>query len=133
MVHDRTEILDQLTASLRLAGYDVAAFSDPMAALEALEASERPKMLITGVEFGPGKLHGIGLARMARRKRAKLQILFVGHPDFVEYAEGVGKYMALPVSIPEIVDVVRDLLEFGQPNLIHQPTDKAADPEGAAL
>ncbi len=39
VVHDDQELLDRLTEALENAGHDVAAFSDPMLALDVLEAA----------------------------------------------------------------------------------------------
>jgi DNA-binding NtrC family response regulator len=111
LVHDELEFVDQLTEALSLAGYDVATFVDPMAALNALDAAHSLEILITRVDFGPGKLTGAALARMARLKRPGIRVLFPALPEFAEYAEGLGKFMPLPVSVPDVVDAVRRMLE----------------------
>lgn len=92
----------------------LTAFADPMAALECSEAPGRLDILITRVDFGRGQLNGIALGRMVRAKRADIQVLFAARPEFAEYAEGVGNYMALPVKVPDIVDTVRVLLDSDQ-------------------
>jgi DNA-binding NtrC family response regulator len=111
LVYDEPEFAGQLTADLRFAGYDVTAFVDPMAALEALDSSLYLEVLITRVNFGAGKVNGISLARMARSKRPGIRVLFAARPEFAEYAEGLGKFMPLPVSVPDIVDAVGRMLE----------------------
>ena len=40
-----------------------------MAALDAIETDSRVRVLVTCVEFRPGKPHGVALARMVRIKR----------------------------------------------------------------
>jgi DNA-binding NtrC family response regulator len=111
VVHDDPKFVDQLTAALSIAGYDVAAFVDPMAALIALDAAQSLEVLITRVHFGPGTLNGAALARMARSKRPGIRVLFTALPEWEEYAEGLGKFMPLPVSVPGVVDAVRRMLE----------------------
>ena len=69
VVHDDPEFVDQLQSALRRAGRDVAAFADLMDALAALDAAQRIEVLITRMQFPPGKPNGLALARMARHKR----------------------------------------------------------------
>jgi DNA-binding NtrC family response regulator len=133
LVHDRLDFIETLTADLRLAGYDVTAFADPMAALDCFDEPGHLEILITRVNFGPGKLNGIALGRMARAKRADIQVLFVARPEFAEYAEGVGKFMALPVNVPEIVDTVQAMLEVDQHSLINRLSDEWSVPRGGSL
>jgi hypothetical protein len=71
VVHDDTELVDELGALLRMHGHEVAAFPDPVAAWDALEAAEKTEVLVTWVEFPPGKPHGRA-NRMAPRWRSWL-------------------------------------------------------------
>jgi hypothetical protein len=54
----------------------VTTLADPMAALDVLEAAPPIEVLVTRVQFGHGKLHGIALARMARMRCLGLKVLF---------------------------------------------------------
>jgi DNA-binding NtrC family response regulator len=111
VVHDDKDFVNQLTTALRLTRYDVAAFVDPMAALDALDASRLLEVLVTRVRFAPGKMNGVSLARMARSKRPGIRVLFTALPEFENYAEGLGKFMPMPVSLPDVVDAVVRMLE----------------------
>jgi hypothetical protein len=81
-----------------------------MVALDALDAAQRIEVLVTRVQFPPGKPNGIALAGMARVKRPGIRVLFTAHPEFAEYAEGLGTFMAQPVPMPDIVNTVERLL-----------------------
>jgi DNA-binding NtrC family response regulator len=89
VVHDDPGFSQQAVDALRLAGYEVAAFTDPMAALDALKNALRVEVLITCVQFPPGKPNGVALALMARHKRPGIKVLFTARPEFAEHAEGV--------------------------------------------
>jgi DNA-binding NtrC family response regulator len=111
IVHDDPDFVDQLTVALRLARYDAISFVDPMAALNALDASHWLEVLVTRVHFGLGKMNGVGLARMARSKRPGIRVLFTALPEFEEYAVGLGEFMPMPVSVADVVDAVAGMLE----------------------
>ena len=111
VVHDEPKFSKQTVDALRLVGYEVAAFTDPMAALDALENAQRVEVLITRVRFPPRKPNGIALALMARHKRPGIKVLFTARPEFAEHAEGVGEFMPMPVSPQELVASVGRLLQ----------------------
>jgi DNA-binding NtrC family response regulator len=111
IVHDDLDFVDQLTMALRLAGYDVVSFVDPMAALNDLDTSHWLEVLVTRAFFGLGKMNGVALARMARSKRPGIRVLFTALPKFADYAEGLGKFMPMPLSVPDVVDTVVGMLE----------------------
>lgn len=76
------DLSEETATALGKAGYEAAAFADPMIALDALESAERVELLITRLDFGDGKPNGIALARMTRHKRPKIAVIFVGPADF---------------------------------------------------
>jgi DNA-binding NtrC family response regulator len=115
VVHDEPDFIDRVVGALRRADLDVAAMADPLAALDALEASDRIEVLVTRVQFGPGKPNGVTLARMARTKRPGIRILFTARAEFEEYADGLGEFMAAPINVPDVVAAVERLLKsYGQ-------------------
>jgi DNA-binding NtrC family response regulator len=111
VVHDDPDVVDQLTVALSLAGHDVFSFVDPMDALNALDTSHLLEVLVTRVQFGLGKMNGVALARMARSRRPGIRVLFTALPEFKDYAEGLGKFMPMPVSVPDVVDAVLGMLK----------------------
>jgi len=62
IVHDDESFLLAATDALKEAGYEVAPFDDPMVALDVLAEARAVQLLVTRVEFAPGKPHGIALA-----------------------------------------------------------------------
>lgn len=113
IVHDEPDFADSLTAALKSAGHDVAMFTDPTAGLDALDDARRVELLITRVTFPPGKPNGVSLARMARYKRPSIRVLFAALPEFAEHTEGLGEFMPMPVSVPDVMQAVIRLLESG--------------------
>jgi CheY-like chemotaxis protein len=111
VVHDDQEFLADVVAALKLENHSVAAFVDPMAALDALDAALSVEVLITRVQFSTGKPNGLALARMARARRPRIRILFTALPEFAEHAEGLGTFMALPVKVSDMVDAVERMLK----------------------
>jgi two-component SAPR family response regulator len=111
VVHSELEFVDEAMGALTIAGYEAAAFTDPMLALDTLEAAHRVELLITDVRFARGKPNGISLALMARHKQPGIKILFTALPEYAERAEGLGEFTPLPVRISDLVAVVDKLLE----------------------
>jgi DNA-binding NtrC family response regulator len=108
VVHDDPTFADPLAALL--AGQDVALFTDPMAALDALDTVRTIEVLVTRVQFAPGQPNGIALARVARIKRPGIRVLFVAHPKFAGDAADLGTFMAHPVSVADVAQTVGRLL-----------------------
>jgi DNA-binding response OmpR family regulator len=81
IVHDEPDFADPLTATLRSEGHDVATFTDPTIGLDALDAARRVELLITCVNFPPGKPNGVSLARMARYRRPDIRVCLRGFPN----------------------------------------------------
>jgi CheY-like chemotaxis protein len=69
VVHDERNTRELAVSALRAAFLEAVGFADPMAALDAIQASSHVRVLVTRVMFGPDKLNGIALARMVRVKR----------------------------------------------------------------
>lgn len=110
LVHDKPEFLARIGAALRFAGYDVAAFCDPLAALDGLEKARQAELLITRIKFAVGMPHGISLASMARYKRPKINVLLVDDPKEACHAEGVGAFIPCPIEIPRLLTTLDQLV-----------------------
>jgi DNA-binding NtrC family response regulator len=111
IIHDEQDFADSLTVALRLAGHDVATFTDPTAGLDALDEARHVELLITRAYFPPGQPNGVSLARMARYKRPGIRVVFAALPEFAEYTDGLGEFVALPASVPDVMHVALRLLE----------------------
>jgi DNA-binding NtrC family response regulator len=110
VVHDDSEFLDRIVTALRTAGYDVASFTDTMAATNALEQAHLMDMLITRVRFPAGMPPGPALARMTLVKRPGVRVLFVGDPANEGFTEGVGEFLPTPTTAAEVVAMVERML-----------------------
>jgi DNA-binding NtrC family response regulator len=111
IVLDDPEFANRVATAISAAGCEAAAFTDSMAALGALEAAHRVELLVTSVNFAPGKPNGIALARMTRRRRPDIKVLFVGAAGLERYTDGVGKFMPVPISEAELVGAATRLLQ----------------------
>jgi DNA-binding NtrC family response regulator len=106
IVHDQPDFAEEMAAALRLAGHEVAAFHDPMIALDALDAARKIEVLISRIGFAEGKPNGLALARMARAKRPGIRVVFTANPEFEAHAAGLGTFLASPVNVADVVAAV---------------------------
>jgi len=125
IVHTDRSLID-LAPSLRVDGYEVAAFIDPIAAWDALASARRIEALITGIEFGPTLPHGLALARAARMKIPGFRVLFIGAPDLQALTDGYGMFLSLPVTISEVTAAVVRMLGTARDVWDYTPGEKTA-------
>ena len=69
------------------------------------------KVLITGVEFSPGRSNAVALALKARTKRPKLHVLFTAQLELSQATAGLGTLMEAPVTVPAVLATVTRLLK----------------------
>ena len=110
VVHDDEHFTRTLTTALRSAGHDVAAFQDPLLAHDPIETAQRVEVLITRVEFPPGRSNGLSLARMTRSKRPGLKVLFVALPEHLPQIEGLGAFLPLTTPVESVLATVERML-----------------------
>ena len=110
LVHDDPAFTDQCANALRNAGYEVAAFTDPMLALDALDAARTVELLITRIVFTPGKPNGISLANMARLRRRQIRVLFMALPEYQHHVRDWGEHLPLPATPEELVEAAHKVL-----------------------
>ena len=95
------------TAETLLAGgIDARVLPNSLTALDALEASATSatlELLVTCPQFAAGPPHGVALALMARQKRSGVAVLFVGPEELAPHTEGLGVFMAVPVTVASVV------------------------------
>jgi DNA-binding NtrC family response regulator len=96
VVHDEPGTRELAVNALCAAGLQTVGFNDPLNALEAVEADTRVRVLVTRVDFGPGKLNGAALARMLRYKRPHIKTVFVARPENRVHAESEGEFLPIP-------------------------------------
>jgi len=110
VVHDHPAFVASIASALRTAGYDVATFADTMTAIDALDRAQDIDMLITRIGFPPGQPHGVALGKMARVKRRGIKVLFVGMAERLEHTQGVGEFLAAPITARDVVAMVGEML-----------------------
>jgi DNA-binding NtrC family response regulator len=115
IVHDEPDFADEVASILRPGEDNVARFADPAAALDALESAERIELLVSCVDFGPGKLNGEALVRMARARRPEINVLLIGPLELAEYAGALGHFLREPVSPWELMTTIERLLLESRP------------------
>ena len=99
--------------TLLAGGIDAIALPNSLTALDALDASAtsgKLELLVTCPQFAAGPPHGVALALMARQKRPGARVLFVGPRELAPYTEGLGAFMAMPVTVAGVVNVVTRML-----------------------
>ena len=111
VVHDEPEFIDQAVKALRHAGWEAEGFTDSMVAVHALDDPGKIELLITRVQLGPGKPHGVSLAMMAKSKRPKIKVLFTALPEYEEQVQPLGKFLPLPVGTAQLLEAVERLLK----------------------
>jgi DNA-binding NtrC family response regulator len=116
LVHDDPLFVEEGATALCAAGYEVAAFTDPMLALNALDAARTIELLITRITYPPGKPNGLALARMARTRRPQIRILLMAIPEAERHAKGWGEHLPLPATIAELVEATQRAFESESPN-----------------
>lgn len=105
-------VRESLVRVLRRAGYETAAFSDPLALLEETEPEEFD-ILVTDVLM-PG-LSGDELARRMRERAPNLPVLFVsGYTDDVRPDTLPGRLLLKPFRSAEVVAAVAEVLEHAE-------------------
>jgi DNA-binding NtrC family response regulator len=124
VVHNDAAFSGPVSRALREDDHDVMVFPDPLVALNALEAAEQVKLLITRVEFPAGRSNGMALALMARRKRPGVKVLFVCRPPFRKHVEDLGEVLTTPVSIAEVVEAAARLLAHAAPETLVKVQDR---------
>ena len=115
IVHDEPDFVDEVASILKSGEDDVATYANPAAALDALESAERIELLVSCVDFGPGKLNGVALARMARARRPEIDVLLIGPLELAQDAGGLGHFLREPVSPWELMTTIERLLLESRP------------------
>lgn len=110
VVHQESDAREMLLAAVRAAGYEAAGFDDPLKALDAIEVDSRVRVLVTRMDFGPGTLNGVALARMLRVRKRAVRVIFVGRPRNGRFTDELGEFVPHPVDVQAVADAVGRLL-----------------------
>jgi CheY-like chemotaxis protein len=110
VVHDDAAFQAAAVVALRAEGYSVAAYEDALSAMVDLKSVQQLDLLVTRFQFAPGRSNGVALVMMARRQRPHVKVIFTAPPDMEEHASGLGRFLAMPVAIPDLIKAVREEL-----------------------
>jgi two-component SAPR family response regulator len=102
--------LDQAAASLSQKGHVVFRFSNPLDALNMIEANNLIDLLITRADLGPDVLCGISLAVLARAHEPKIKVLLTATPAYAEAARSVGDTVERPLCVHDLVVAAENIL-----------------------
>jgi DNA-binding NtrC family response regulator len=111
LVHDDLTFVAEVVDALKSIGHNIAAFSDPLDAMNPIQAIARIDILITRVHFASGRGNGVALAGWARIRRPGVKVLFTVAPENIDHVEEVGEFVVAPIQIPELVAIVTKLAE----------------------
>ncbi len=113
LVHDDEAFRASVTEALEAEGYTVACYPDALAAADELTTVKRIELLITRAQFQPGRSNGASLALMLRMHKPALRVIFTALPETEEHVAHLGTFMPMPVSIPDLLKVVKAELGSG--------------------
>jgi hypothetical protein len=110
IVHTDTEFQEATVKALSEVGWGAKGFSSPFLAFGTLSAGHT-KLLITGLEFGPGRPHGVSLALMARMWSPSIKTIFTASAELKPHTIGLGEFFEFPTEIPVIFEAAERLLK----------------------
>jgi ActR/RegA family two-component response regulator len=90
-------------------GPDTALFTDPIEALATLEHAQAVEFLICRLQFDDLQPLGLSLARVVRRIRPDVRIIFTGDPHHRHHVRGLGEFIPEPVA-PGLVAMIVEWL-----------------------
>ena len=110
VVEDEFLVRDMIAEELREAGFDVLEARDGEAASDILNTGQRIDVLFTDIRL-PGKLNGWEVARLARRARTALPVIYATGYTVDRTAEVPGAiFLNKPYEPSQIVETIRKLL-----------------------
>jgi len=118
VVDDEATILELLSGSLRLAGFEVMTASSGAEAVRAA-ASSRPDLVLLDVMMPDGD--GFEALRRIRSGGAEVPVIFLTARDEVPdrvtgFAEGADDYVTKPFSLDELLGRIRAVLKRTRPD-----------------
>jgi hypothetical protein len=93
IAHDVPERLGELVTAIEGARISACGFTSPIEAMNAVETDGLCSVLVTRIDFGPGKPHGISIALALKVKKRTLKVIFLGRPEYQVYAEEHGVFL----------------------------------------
>jgi len=121
LVEDEALIRDLLVDELSFQGFEVCDVGRADQAIPLIEQPPIPfSLLITDIHT-PGRLNGIDVARLLRRRQPSVPVIYMtGRPDALNALPSLGPQEALlakPFALSELLVTVRRLLGHGRPHV----------------
>ena len=105
-VEDDAPLAYALSRSLRDAHHHVITALDGLAAIKALERDVRIDVLLTDIVLPSHQPHGFALAKLARRKRPDLAVIFMtGYGEFGENLDG-DRILLKPIETQTVLNEI---------------------------
>jgi CheY-like chemotaxis protein len=106
LVEDDASLAYALSKSLRNAHYHVITALDGLAAIKALDRDVRIDVLLTDIVLPSQQPHGFALAKLARRKRPDLAVIFMtGYGELGENIDG-DRILLKPIETQTVLNEI---------------------------
>jgi len=111
LVHEDAAFRAAVSHELRQKGLDdVAEYADALAAMDALAEARRIELLITAIDFGPGRSNGGSLVRMVRSRKSSVAAILVGNPEHYPLVEDLGICVPPEIEPSELIPLALEQL-----------------------
>jgi DNA-binding NtrC family response regulator len=107
LVHDNANFRERAAGFLHRAGFSIVSFTNPMAAMAAIEATDGYDTLITKVNFLGDWPNRISLALMLRMRHPGINVVFVGRAERETHTQGIGMLIPHPVNLTRLAEAIR--------------------------
>jgi DNA-binding NtrC family response regulator len=111
VVHNDADYAERIRAALADDQCEVRVFGDPMTALDLLDTQDPVDVLVTRIQFGDRKPHGVSLAQVSRRKRPAIKVVFVARPELEEHTLGLGVFVPASSPVSKVSQAIRRVLD----------------------
>jgi hypothetical protein len=89
---------------------DTAWFIDPIKALVILEHARTVEFLICRLQFADRQPIGLSLARVVRKVRPEVRVIFTGDLEYRHHARGLGEFVPEPVAPAYVAMIIEWLV-----------------------
>jgi two-component SAPR family response regulator len=94
---------------------DAVAFQNPVTALTMLQHIRTVEVLVCRLQFTNQQPIGVSLARLIRRVRPALRVVFTGDPHYREHVQDLGEFVPEPVTSAYVAMMVEWLSQDNAP------------------
>jgi DNA-binding NtrC family response regulator len=110
VVDDELDLVDLFSDALSLYGYDVSAFTDPIAALEYIKKNpDKYSLLIT--DFSMNKMNGCELGIKVKEFNSNIQVILITAYENIDGNVLNFEHINKPITIQMLLEKVNDYLK----------------------